>query len=516
MNINEKDFFHQATIRICGNLEIEQAMLHTFEYLKDFIPLDEMWLILVDRNIGTIKTIAGANHAGARIMDRLIHVPANIRKELNEYDFTPKKITIINRAELNPLAFNLLNVLGYPDSSSLVFSLSTNTDRISVFVIRATGKDRFSDSHARLLAMLHDPIAIAMSNALKHEELLKLKEDDNRYLAQELRQLTGEEIIGAESGLKNVMDMVQQVAMRDNPVLLLGETGVGKEVIADAIHYTSNRKDGPFIKVNSGAIPEHLIDSELFGHEKGAFTGAVNQKRGRFERANGGTIFLDEIGDLPIQAQSRLLRVLQQKEIERVGGTKTILVDTRIIAATHRNLEQLVFNKKFREDLWYRLSVFPILIPPLRQRKSDIPALVKYFLKRKSKEMNFRTLPTVKPGAIEKMIEYPWSGNVRELENVVERALIQYRGGQLTFEHLHFHPVEETLLPSSTDGRVLTLNEIDARHIRLVLETTNGRINGKGGAAELLSIHPNTLRFRMDKLGISYGKKNKQNLSHAK
>ncbi|MBA3036021.1 MAG: AAA family ATPase, partial [Desulfobacterium sp.] len=320
-------------------------------------------------------------------------------------------------------------------------------------------------------------------------------------------QLSGDEIIGAESGLKNVMDMVHQVAPRDNPVLLLGETGVGKEVIANAIHYSSPRKDGPFIKVNSGAIPEGLIDSELFGHEKGAFTGALNQKRGRFERAHGGTIFLDEIGDLPMQAQSRLLRVIQQKELERVGGTKTIQVDTRIIAATHRNLEQMVAKNKFREDLWYRLSIFPIIIPPLRQRKSDIPELVEHFLKRKSRELNLHGIPPIVPGAIDRLIDYQWKGNVRELENMVERALIQYNGGFLNFGHFIVSQVQDTPILSSTDGRMLTLCEVNVRHIQKALEATHGKINGPEGAARILGIHPSTLRCKMDKLGIKYGKK---------
>jgi transcriptional regulator with GAF, ATPase, and Fis domain len=384
---------------------------------------------------------------------------------------------------------------------------------MGVLVLRATGQGRYSDAHAKLLAMLRDPFAVAMSNTLRHAEVLKLKDmlaDDNRYLIRELRQLAGDEIVGAETGLKNVMDMVQQAAPRDNPVLLLGETGVGKELIASAIHYSSPRKEGPFIKVNSGAIPEGLIDSELFGHEKGAFTGAVAQKRGRFERAQGGTIFLDEIGDLPMPAQTRLLRVVQQKELERVGGAKTIQVDVRIIAATHRNLEQMVGNNKFREDLWYRLNVFPIIIPPLRQRKADIPALVAHFLRRKSRELNFRNIPPLAPGTIDRLMDYPWKGNVRELENMVERNLIQYSGGLLKFDHFVFPQAADIPPLASTGAKILKLDELDARHIQLVLEETRGRINGPEGAAELLGIHPNTLRARMNKLGIIYGRKQKK------
>ena len=230
-----------------------------------------------------------------------------------------------------------------------------------------------------------------MSNTLKHREVVQLTNllaDDNRYLYRELRHISGDDIVGANFGLKEVMEKVRHVAALDSPVLLLGETGVGKDVIANAIHYSSSRKEGPFVKVNCGAIPESLIDSELFGHEKGAFTGATSQKRGRFERADNGTIFLDEIGELPPQAQVRLLRVLQDKEIERLGGTKTIQLDIRIIAATNRNLEEMVKAGQFREDLWFRLNVFPVWIPPLLQRKADIPSLFNHFILQQSKELN--------------------------------------------------------------------------------------------------------------------------------
>jgi transcriptional regulator with GAF, ATPase, and Fis domain len=296
-------------------------------------------------------------------------------------------------------------------------------------------------------------------------------------------------------------------------VLLLGETGTGKEVIANAIHYSSRRKDGPLIKVNCGAIPETLVDSELFGHEKGAFTGAVSQKRGRFERANKGTIFLDEIGELPAQAQVRLLRVLQTKEIERVGGTTSIPVDVRILSATNRNLEKMIASGRFREDLWFRLNVFPIMIPPLRQRREDIAALVHHFIDRKSKEMKLTERPALAPGALDRLMVYDWPGNVRELENLVERALIQQRNGVLSFETLSAPQVpvsHEVTRDAGRNRTVLSLDEINSQHIRQALETAGGKINGPGGAAQILGLHPNTLRSRMSKLGIPYGKKSWQ------
>ena len=278
----------------------------------------------------------------------------------------------------------------------------------------------------RLLALLREPFAIALSNALKHQELLELKDilaDDNKYLHRELFHVSGDRIIGADEGLREVMDLVRQVASLDSHVLLRGETGVGKDVIAHTIHDSSGRRDGPFIKVNCGAIVDTLIDSELFGHEKGAFTGATVQKRGYFELADHGTIFLDEIGELPLPAQVRLLRVLQYREIQRVGGSAPVPTDIRIIAATHRDLEEMVELGIFRQDLWFRLNIFPILIPPLRKRKTDIPAFVQHFIQRKSRALKLPAIPALAPQAIDRLMAYDWPGNIRELENLLERAL---------------------------------------------------------------------------------------------
>jgi len=254
------------------------------------------------------------------------------------------------------------------------------------------------------------------------------------------------------------------------------------------------------------------LDSELFGHEKGAFTGALSQRRGCFERADHGTIFLDEIGELPPQAQVRMLRVLQYKEIERVGGASTISVDIRLIAATNRNLEEMAKARQFREDLWFRLNVFPIRVPPLRERKEDIPALMRYFIGRKSRELRLPTPPPLARGVIDRLMSYHWPGNVRELENVVERALILKRGEPLTFEDLiGGKPDESSLITSGTQGPSLKLDEVMYQHIRRVLEMTKGKVHGKGGAAEALGINPSTLRNRMNQLGIPYGRRLEKN-----
>jgi len=508
MNVDENDFFRGATMRICSSLDIEAAMLRSIRFLKDFIPVDMMFLHLYEKDLGAMRTIAMATASEGRKLDHITPLPKEVRIRVEEKH---PHIMILNQPELEPLSKVMLQTLGKPDCSVLLLHLDVEDKRLGALSIIAEGKNRFNDEHGRLVSLLNEPFAIAFSNTLKHEEVLKLKDllaDDNRYLHRELLHLSGDEIVGADFGLKRVMEMVRQVAPLNSPVLLLGETGVGKDVIANAIHYSSPRKDSPFVKVNCGAIPETLLDSELFGHEKGAFTGALFLRRGRFERADRGTLFLDEIGELPAQAQVRMLRVLQYKEMERVGGTSPISLDIRLIAATNRNLEEMVKAKEFREDLWFRLNVFPIRIPPLRERKEDIPALVRYFLDRKSRELKLPASPLLGRGAIDHLMAYSWPGNVRELENLLERALILSRGEPLTFNDLGGEKLKGgsfTAVPSPDES--LKLDEVMSRHIQRVLEMTKGKVHGKGGAAELLGINPSTLRNRMNQLRIPYGRR---------
>jgi transcriptional regulator with GAF, ATPase, and Fis domain len=386
-----------------------------------------------------------------------------------------------------------------------------NKIQIGIAVVGLEGRDRYNDEHMQLFAMLHDPFVLALSNNIKHREVIRLKnliEAEKKDLQEELHDARTHTIIGTSLGLKGVMDNARLVADQDSPVLLSGETGSGKEIIANFIHQQSSRKDGPIIKVNCGAIPDTLVDSELFGNEKGAFTGADSRKKGRFERANRGTIFLDEIAELPLPAQVRLLRVLQYKIIERLGGTEAIPVDIRIIAATHRNLEEMVASGKFREDLWFRLNVFPIRIPPLRSRRSDIPALVDYFIEKKSRELKFHNKPALSHDAMGRLTAYEWPGNVRELENVIERELILNKGGPLTFQYVSPMPANDnTSDPTITEDNILSLDSLFARHVKKVLNLSKGKIDGPGGAAELLGIKSGTLRSSMKKLGIPYGRR---------
>jgi transcriptional regulator with GAF, ATPase, and Fis domain len=507
MDFDENDFFRSATMRICSSLELEIAMWRAMQFLKDFIPADEMYLHLYEKGLGAMRTIAGATASEGRKMDRITPLPQEVRARVEKFTGT----SVINQPELEAGFQFMLGYHGRPDTSALVQLLEVEGQKLGALVLLSQGRDKFSETHARLFSLIKEPFAMALSNTLKHQEVLRLKDllaDDNRYLHRELLHLSGDEIVGDEFGLKKVMNMVRQVAPLNSPVLLLGETGAGKDVIANAIHYSSPRKDGPFVKVNCGAIPETLLDSELFGHEKGAFTGALSQKRGRFERADQGTIFLDEIGELSPQAQIRMLRVLQYKELERVGGTHSISVDIRLITATNRNLEEMVKEKQFREDLWFRLNVFPIRIPSLRERREDIPALVHHFVNRKSRELKLPNSPALARGAIDRLTAYDWPGNVRELENLVERALILSQGSPLTFDELSKGNEKNIASsPAGPEGKTLNLDAAISNHIRRVLEVAHGKVHGKGGAAELLGINPSTLRYRMNQLGILYGRK---------
>ena len=501
------DFFREITLRICSSLDIRVATNRCFDFLRQHLPLDELFLDIHDTQLGAIRRIAYAAESKDDVVDKIIPLP----KDIWEWSLSLKETTIVDPSTETPLSKRMATLVKRTDHSDLAAPLVIEKQRVGVLILRARGSGRYSQADVDLIRSVAEPFAIALSNALAHEKLLHYRDillDDNSFYRKELSAETGDTVVGATTGLRNVMEAVHQVAPLSNTVLLLGETGVGKEIIANAIHAESPRKDGPFIKVNCGAIPDALIDSELFGHDKGAFTGAVAAKRGRFERASGGTLFLDEIGELPLPAQVRLLRVLQTKELERVGGTRTIPVDIRIIAATHQNLEQMIAENRFREDLWFRINAFPLFIPPLRQRRKDIPALTRRFVEAKSKEFGV-PVPAIAPGALECLIQYDWPGNVRELQNVVEREIIRCRGEALTFDTLPRKnmpapspaPVEATELPIPVN-----LDRAMARHIETVLSATKGKISGPGGAAELMGVNPTTLRSRMAKLGINKGK----------
>jgi transcriptional regulator with GAF, ATPase, and Fis domain len=506
--IDENEFFRNATLRICGSLEIEEAMSSCVRYMRDFIPVDRMFLQVYEPDLVAIRTVAIATAEQGRKVDLLTPFPELVGERIRTGAAEQAEVVVIDSEERNPVAREMLRFHGVPGSSILRMNLSTETGRHGGVILNADGADRYTVEHARRLRLLDEPFTIALANTLAHREVLRLRDrlaDDNRYLHRELLRLSGDEIVGADFGLRDVMHKVRQVAPTESPVLLMGETGVGKDVVTNAIHLGSPRREGPLIPVNCGAIPDSLLDSELFGHEKGAFTGALARRRGRFERADKGTILLDEIGEMPLEAQVRLLRVIQHREIERVGGTERIPVDIRIIAATNKDLEAMVQAGRFREDLWFRLNVFPIAVPPLRERTSDIPALVQYFIERKAGELKIGETPRLASGAIDDLMAYDWPGNVRELENLVERSMILHRGEPLRFDDLGT-PLATRFAGSSpeTGNEVLDLDAVTRRHIQRVLGMTGGKIHGPRGAGEILGVNPNTLRSKMRKLGISF------------
>jgi formate hydrogenlyase transcriptional activator len=305
-----------------------------------------------------------------------------------------------------------------------------------------------------------------------------------------------DEIVGESASLRAILKQVETVAPTDSTVLITGETGTGKELIARAIHNLSPRRERTFVKVNCAAIPTGLLESELFGHERGAFTGAISQRIGRFELANGGTIFLDEIGDIPVELQPKLLRVLQEQEFERLGSTQTIHVNVRLVAATNRNLEEMVAARSFRTDLFYRLRVFPLVMPPLRDRQEDIPALVRYFVEKYARRMN-RGVETIPAETLDLLVRYAWPGNIRELENLIERAIIVSPGTVLRVPHSELKPPIE---PSSD---ALTLRAAERIHILKALEATNWVLAGPHGAAARLGMKRTTLQSKMRKLGLA-------------
>ena len=386
--------------------------------------------------------------------------------------------------------------------SMLVTALRMANRPLGVITLGSKRAGHFRHQDLDLLGQIATQISLALDNAMAYEKLNASRdqiEEERLYLETELRaEYNFENIVGRSPSLIKVLQQIQIVAPTDSTVLLHGETGTGKELIARAIHSLSSRKSRTFVRLNCAAIPSGLVESELFGHEKGAFTGALMQKKGRFEIADQGTLFLDEIGDISLDLQPKLLRALQEREFERLGSARTIRVDVRLIAATHRDLPTMIRNNQFREDLFYRLNVFPIEIPPLRDRREDIPLLVNFFVSRLSRKMQ-KNIESIPKDAMEALTNAPWPGNIRELENFIERAVILTQGSDLKvpLKELKRAPV----VSSATSGS--TFEEAERQAIVEALHAAAGKISGQGGAAERLGLKRTTLQNKMRKLGIS-------------
>ncbi|MCP4159662.1 MAG: AAA domain-containing protein [Deltaproteobacteria bacterium] len=510
--VSENEFYRKATLQMFSSLIAETALKRLKDYIKKYIPVEGMAFGLYEPETNSGRFLASIFPKDMKKPEKPIVLPDDLNMWMSNKWENEANIKIINDVDEEDPEIKKISYLFLQENcSQLNMDIELEGKRLGVFIIFTREKNKYTEEHAHLISLLHAPFTAAIGNMLRHEKITKLQamlEDDNKYLNRRLIEISGDTLIGADFGLSNVMKMVRQVSPMNSPVLLMGETGTGKEVIANAIHKASERKDKPLIKVNCGAIPEGLIDSELFGHEKGAFTGAVSKKRGRFERAHTGTIFLDEVGELPLAAQVRLLRVLQEKTIERVGGTKTIPVHVRIISATHRPLEEMIKEGSFREDLWFRLNVFPIMIPPLRQRPEDIPEMVRYFMNKKSRELKVQKNMDLSQNIINELQQHLWPGNVRELENLVERYLITGRMEVLTGHEDENRSSLNAIIDTDSDTTVYsTLDHSIKSHIKKVLKKTGYRIEGEKGASRILDINPSTLRSKMRKLNIDYKRK---------
>ncbi|SDK80711.1 Sigma-54 interaction domain-containing protein [Maridesulfovibrio ferrireducens] len=499
-----------AMNELIKNSDIRLAFQRCLIVLREFLPVDYISLHLFDEGLGIIETLVDATVNVSPVINNISVLTPEARElaaQSIKYIDPGKPYEIIDRLGDSVMAEQLGVDLGTPDSASLVLDLCQDGRYLGSVAFTGAPGAIYTHEHGAFVTTLHDTMACVVSRFLSLRECNRLRDslaDRANFLQSELLRGVDDQIIGADFGLKDVVASCRQVAPTDTPVLLLGETGVGKEVLAGAIHRISSRRDGPFIKVNCGGIPATLIESALFGHVKGAFTGALSDKKGYFERAQGGTIFLDEIGELPMEAQTRFLHVLQDKSFERVGGGKLRKANIRVLAATHRNLEKLIQEGKFRRDLLFRLNIFPLTIPPLRQRKVDIPPLAAHFISKIAGDMGLPEVPFAAPGAVDRLLEYQWPGNVRELANVIEREIIIRRDGPLTFEGIN--PDAESPFLKHCRPDEMILENIIAKHIVHGLRMTGGKIEGKGGTAELLGINSRTLQSKMKKLNIPFGR----------
>jgi len=509
------------TNRITSNLALRDLLRAIAANIREVIRADAVDVALPDAASGKFRVYAmDFPHGKGVVKEELLVTPsAAVKKALDTL-----KPVVINTWELNDLSSEASDLVAAEGIKTFCNIPLVNRGRaLGILSIFRTTEVPFSPEDVDFLSRASGQIAIAIENALAYHEISQLKDklaQEKLYLEEEIRsEMNFENIIGNSPALKHVLELVETVAPSDSTVLLLGETGTGKELIARAIHDRSRRKDRTFVKLNCAAIPTGLLESELFGHEKGAFTGAIIQKVGRMELADQGTLFLDEVGDIPIEIQPKLLRALQEREFERLGSTHTRKVNIRLVAATNRDLEQMIAAREFRSDLYYRLHVFPIRIPPLRERKEDIPQLVSYFVQKFARQMQ-KKIEAISPAVMKGLTAWDWPGNIRELENFIERAVIVTRGNSLEApvgELRKANPVELPHAsqpefsqsvgdrPDSRSDRSSVAEKYDKRQrdeIIRALTACKGRVGGADGAAARLGMQRTTFVSRMKKFGI--------------
>jgi formate hydrogenlyase transcriptional activator len=509
------------TSRITSSLDLREVLRAIAANIRQVIKADLVTVSLPDGASGQIRVFAvDFPHGKGLIKEDLVVAPSAATKKAMD---TLKPVVLDSRDSDNCVSGATEIAAAEGLRAKCIIPL-VNRDRVlGLLCPSRTTETPFLPEDVDFLSRASGQIAIAIENALAYHEISELKDklaQEKLYLEEEIRSDSGfERIIGKSAPLKHVLELVDTVASSDSTVLLLGETGTGKELIARAIHDRSRRKDRTFVKLNCAAIPTGLLESELFGHEKGAFTGAITQKAGRLELADQGTLFLDEIGDIPIEIQPKLLRALQEREFERLGSTHTRKVNVRLVAATNRNLEKMVADREFRSDLFYRLNVFPIRIPSLRERKEDIPLLVSYFVQKLAKQMR-KEIESIPSAVMKGLTAWEWPGNIRELENFIERAVILTRGKALEVPLTELHKIGTEMAVDAavvnkkraarkaiTSGPNINADaeEYEKKQrdgIIQALTACRGRVGGTDGAAIRLGISRTTLIYRMRKLGI--------------
>ncbi|MDR1126159.1 MAG: sigma 54-interacting transcriptional regulator [Deltaproteobacteria bacterium] len=526
-------FFHKAT-SILGKPDVLAAMTDLYDLLDESFPLEGLLIhhfFPMPKDL-SILYLVKKNHI--EFIGRVVPLEHGQAMFLRAFSMTGGIYSTPNSLESQVVSrvFNTMSDM-LPDKprGSIVCCLKAAGAPLGLLRVLGPNANCFAEVHERRLGILSIPLGFALLKLLRRPEtrtfMRKRGYSYERLYHQE--KDAPKKLIGADGGLKEVMDTVDKLSGTDAPVLILGETGTGKEIIADAVQAGSPRNGKPFIKVNCGAIPETLMDSTLFGHEKGAFTGAYSSVPGKFEQANGGTLFLDEVGELPLQAQVRLLRTLQNHVVERVGSTVSIPINVRIIAATNRDLRKMLREGAFREDLYHRLNVFTIQVPPLRERPQDILNLASHFIREATKRLRLPPISGIDPASTKKLLDYPWPGNIRELENLVERAVTLNYEGRLklgrylldrTGPAVEHGPPPQDLEPlvrdlmrkilaeqngrdRGTTEKPRSMDEAMRKHILAALRQSGGKVHGPGGAGDLLNINPDTLRKRMKKLGIA-------------
>jgi formate hydrogenlyase transcriptional activator len=481
---------------LVSNLNLRELLSAISHSLDPVMPHEAAALTLYEKSLNQLRVAAFdfPEHEGSCVTGKIIPFENNPIGEA----FTTRKTVLIDYDTGDDARVSCAG-LASGCAAPLIFR-----DRVlGVIAIKSKRPHAFSDEDAELFGQVANQVAIAVENALAYNEIETLKnklEKEKLYLEEEIRtEYNFEEIVGSSPVLKHALQQVETVASTDSTVLIYGETGTGKELIARAIHNLSERRERTLVKVNCAAIPTGLLESELFGHEKGAFTGAIDRRVGRFELAHQGTIFLDEVEDIPLELQSKLLRVLQEHEFERLGSSRTLRVDVRVVAATNNDLAKLVDEKKFRSDLYYRLNVFPVNVPPLRERSEDIPLLVHFFANKFAQQMK-RPIESVPKDVMSALVNYHWPGNIRELQNLVERAVILSRGSTL---EIPLGELKQSAKPANHSNGSASLEAIERDHILRVLGESSWVIGGPKGAATRLGLNRTTLNHRMRKLGIT-------------